>query len=76
MERLFKQLGIHSGSRSLINAVTEVWRARSARQTHKLGHYGACRHVTVCKVRPRAVGALYADMRKVRGQDVANADRA
>lgn len=27
MERLLEQLSIHSGSRSLINAVTEVWRA-------------------------------------------------
>ena len=47
MERLLEQLGIHSGSRSLINAVTEVWRAERARQTDKLVHYGACRHVTV-----------------------------
>jgi len=29
MERLLEQLGIHSGSRSLINALTEVWRAPS-----------------------------------------------
>ena len=36
MERLLEQLGIHSGNRSLINAVTEVWRAPSARQIHKL----------------------------------------
>jgi hypothetical protein len=76
MERLLEQAGIHSGNRSLINAVTEVWRAPSARQIHKLVHYGACRHVTICKVRPRAVSASYADMRKVWGQDVVGADRA
>jgi hypothetical protein len=36
MERLLEQLSIHSGSRSLINAVTEVWRApgRHARLTN------------------------------------------
>ena len=46
MERLLEQLGIHSGDRSLINALKAL--ACPARHANlQIVHYGACRHVTV-----------------------------